>query len=300
MVRYILAAGALKAFSINETSRALYRRLGNILRKHKRMHRQNKLDSYIRRGNLFVNLCDKYKAVKAGDKLLEIGTGWMHWYSIYLRLFYEVGVTMLDVWDNRQFDATKTMLTELLAKTKDDPTHCKRIIELEKVLQVDTFEELYALLDLKYVIEETGSLCRFPNDSFDCVFSFHVLEHVQAENADELTKSIRRVLRPGGYSIHQIGLNDHLAHYDKKVSAKNYLRYSDTAWKRYFENTVQYFNRLQASDWLGLFSKHDFSLLEKKAGFCDIESLPIDAKYRDYERQDLECVNLTMVHRNPE
>jgi len=61
-----------------------------------------------------------------------------------------------------------------------------------------------------------------------------------------------------------------------------------------------YFNRLQASDWPGLFSKHDFLLLEKKAGFCDIESLSIDAKYRDYERQDLECVNLTMVHRNPQ
>lgn len=299
MIKYLLAACALKSFSVNDTSRTLYRKIGNTLRQHKSLQRQRKIDPYIRRGNLFVSLCDKYKAVKSGDKLLEIGTGWMHWYSIYLRLFYNVSVTMLDVWDNRQLDATKTMLAELLVKSKNDPLHCKRIVELEKVLQIDTFEELYSLLDLEYVIEEKGSLCRFPDDSFNCVFSFHVLEHVPADNADELTKNIRRVLRPGGYSIHQIGLNDHLAHYDKKVSTKNYLRYSDTAWKRYFENTVQYFNRLQASDWLGFFSRHGFSLLETEAGFCDIESLPIDAKYRDYERRDLECVNLTMVHRNP-
>ena len=297
MVRYILAAGALKAFSINETSRALYRRIGNILRKHKRMHRQNKLDSYIRRGNLFVNLCDKYKAVKAGDKLLEIGTGWMHWYSIYLRLFYEVGVTMLDVWDNRQLDATKTLFTRFQTMVSNGTARCERMDDLDCLVRADSFEELYARLGLKYVIERRGSLSNFPDNSFGCVFSFHVFEHIPAENVEELARNIRRVLRPGGYSIHQIALNDHIGLYDRKVSEKNYLRYSDTTWKRYFENKVQYFNRLQASDWLGLFSRNGFTLLEKKAGFCDIGALPIDAKYRDYERQDLECINLTMVHR---
>ena len=41
-----------------------------------------------------------------------------------------------------------------------------------------------------------------------------------------------------------------LYHYDTSVSAKNYLRYSDAVWKRWFENRVQYFNRVQRREWL--------------------------------------------------
>jgi len=59
-----------------------------------------------------------------------------------------------------------------------------------------------------------------------------------------------RILKPGGYMIHQIGIDDHLQHYDPAESPKNYLRFSDRAWKLLFENDVQYFNRLQACDWI--------------------------------------------------
>ena len=44
-----------------------------------------------------------------------------------------------------------------------------------------------------------------------------------------------RSLKPGGYSIHQIGIDDHLTHFDSSQSPKKYISYSDNVWKLLFE-----------------------------------------------------------------
>jgi len=298
MLRYFLAATALKMFSANSTSKALYRRIGNVLGQE--MRKRESIDTRIRRGNLLVDLCNKYSAVNEGDKLLEIGTGWIHWYSIYLRLYYDVSITMLDVWNNRQFIALKSAFSKLEASMKTDHTHYHRIVKLlQKILATKSFEELYIMLGLQYIIEKTGDLSQFPDNSFSYVFSFHVLEHILQDNVSKEVRDIYRILKPGGYSIHQIGIDDHLSHYDKNESPKNYLRYSDKTWKMLFENEVQYFNRLQMFDWLSLFDKEGFCLLEKITESCDIESLRIDQKYKYYKKEDLACTTLTIVHRKP-
>lgn len=298
MLRYFLAAMALKVFSANDATKALYRKMGNIVGQKAR--EKVNIDTYHKRGTLLTDLCDRYKAVEEGDKLLEIGTGWMHWYSIYLRLYYNVGITMFDVWDNRQFTALQSAFSKLRALMETDDSRCDEVIErLDSVLTVNSFEELYTLLDSEYIVEKRGRLDQFPDSSFNCVFSFHVLEHVPQHSVHAEVRDIYRTLKPGGHSIHQIGIDDHLSHYDKRESPKNYLRYSDRTWKVFFENEVQYINRLQVSDWLDLFSQEGFSLLEKITQSCDIESLQINPQYQHYESGDLACTILTLVHRKP-
>ncbi len=242
MVRYMLAALTLKIFSINGATKSLYRKIGNIVGQRKRQKANN--DKYVRRGNQIIDLCNKYQAVNEGDSLLELGTGWMHWHSIYLRLHYDVNISMFDIWDNRQFEALQAYFSELnISITREHPHYDRISALLEKVLAANNFAELYASLDLDYVIEEKGRLTQFPDASFDCVFSSDVLEHIPETGADQVIKEINRILKPGGYSIHYIATTDHLAHYDSKMSCKNYLRYSDRTWKLFFENEVQYFNR---------------------------------------------------------
>jgi len=109
-----------------------------------------------------------------------------------------------------------------------------------------------------------------------------------------------RILRPGGYSIHQIDLGDHLSYYDPAVSVKNYLRYSDAAWGRWFENEVQYFNRVQRPEWLHLFENAGLLLVEEQLRTEDIGTMKVDQKYGHLGRQDLECTALTVVHRKSE
>jgi SAM-dependent methyltransferase len=298
VVRYVLAALALKAFSTNATTKALYRKIGNMLGQERR--KKGNIDHYVRRGNLVNDLCDKYGAIKTGDRVFELGTGWVHWHSVYLRLHYDVSITMFDVWDNRQFEAFKALFSTLRSSIESGHGHDDRVTNLlQRILAVESFEELYTLLNLQYVVESEGHLDQFPGSMYDCVFSMHVLEHVRQADANQVAKEIHRILKPGGCSIHQIGIDDHLAHYDRKVSRKNYLRYSDRTWKLLFENDVQYINRLQMSDWLGIFDKAGFSLLEAIPEAHSFELLGIDPKYEKYEKEDLDCTCLTIVHRKP-
>ncbi len=299
VVRYVLTALALKVFSANGTTKALYRKIGNTLGQQRR--KNPKLPSRLRKGNRMISLCDKYSAVKLGDTLFELGTGWIHWYAVYLRLHYDVSITMFDVWDNRQFEAFRLCFSRLRASVKADRGYPDRMADLlDRISAVESFEELYRLLGLEYVIESEGCLDQFQDCSFDCVFSVDVLEHVSGAHAQLLAEEIHRILKPGGYSVHQIGLGDHLSHYDKKESPKNYLRYSDRTWKTFFENDVQYFNRLQMPDWLGLFDAAGFSLLEKITATKDIESIRIDPKYERYRKEDLSCTRLTIIHGKPQ
>ena len=272
MIKYSLAALALKLFSLNNLSKKAYRKIGNTFGAKKR--KQSDIDLYIERGNLLLELYEKYHAVNENDTLLEIGTGWIHWYSLYTRLFYNVNITMMDVWDNRQFEALKASFLKL-KELSDDPSSRKYSPDIELILNADSFRELYEPLNLNYIIDTEGSLSQFQANTFDVVFSFHVLEHVPKENTNDLVNNIYRVLKPGGFSIHQIGIDDHLSHYDKKESMMNYLRYSDTAWKMFFHNEVQYFNRLLMSDWINIFTQHGFTLMEKIPAYANIDSLKI-------------------------
>lgn len=107
MVKYVLAALALKAFSLNDATKKAYRSIGNLV--GQRARQNTDIDVYVERGDLFVALCKKYGAVPAHAQAFELGTGWMHWYSLYLRLYFDLHVTMLDVWDNRQLAALQTV-----------------------------------------------------------------------------------------------------------------------------------------------------------------------------------------------
>lgn len=293
MIKYALAALALKIFSLSKPLKMAYRKIGNTLGEQTR--KKANIDIYLQRGNLFISLCQKYDVIKEHDKLLEIGTGWIHWYSIYLSLFYNVNITMMDVWDNRQLGALKAAFVKL-NETAKDPLAAEYFRKIDLVANAHSFDELYSELNLDYVIDNS-SLSRFPSNSFDFIFSFHVLEHVPREHTKELAGNIYRILKPGGFSIHQIGIDDHLSHYDKSMSSMNYLRYSDTTWKTFFENDVQYFNRLLMADWLDVFSQEGFLLKEKISEFSNIDSLRIHPKYRRYGKEDLSCSNLTIVHK---
>jgi SAM-dependent methyltransferase len=298
MIRYVLAAVALKSFSLNGASKRLYRWTGNTIGSRRRAANID-IAAYISRGDLLVDLCNKYFAVRDGQRLLEIGTGWMHWFAIYLRLFVDGEIATMDVWDNRQFGALRAAFTKFetaLVARGASPHACAN---LRSLLAATSFADVYDRLKLSYVISPDGSLAMFADGSRDCVFSFHVLEHVPRAKVARLCVDMHRVLKPGGFAIHQIGIDDHLAHYDRSCSPKEYLRYSDRTWKWFFENEVQYVNRIQMSEWLLAFGSAGFSVRETLAETVDISGLRIAPMYRSYSDKDLACTILTVVLQKP-
>lgn len=295
MIRYGMAALALKTFSASETTKRAYRWLGNRFGAKKRQNAD--LDAYIRRGNLLVELYRKHAVPQPADRLLELGTGWMHWYAVYLRLFFDLRVTTLDVWDNRQFEAFKACFSRLRARMEREPAAPGARATLERMLCAGSFDEVYAALGMNHVIVPDGSLDQFPEASFGSVFSMHVLEHVHRDAVPGLLRGLHRVLRPGAVTIHQIGIDDHLAHYDRSASRKQYLSYSDRLWSALFENDVQYINRLQMSDWVSAFAQNGFVLLDRIAEKTTLERLRISPAFSRYTEEDLACTILTLVLR---
>jgi cyclopropane fatty-acyl-phospholipid synthase-like methyltransferase len=303
MLNYMVAAGALKAFSFTPQTRKLYRFLGNVLGANRRIS-IGLPDYYVDRGLELIDIINRHQAVRQGDHILEIGTGWMHWESIFIRLFNEVQATLFDVWDNRQLKPLKSYVAQL-----DKAIEVKTRLPFEKTIDihelikaitsVNSFPELYNLLGFQYVVDPNGTLRSFRDAEFALVYSTDVLEHVEGKTLGIYLNDICRILKPGGYSVHKIDLHDHLAFYDKGASQKTYLKYSDSAWKHYFENKVQYFNRIQRPEWLQLFQSAGLTLVQEESRFIDVRSLKVSPRYRDLTQQDLACSSIRVVHRKP-
>jgi SAM-dependent methyltransferase len=303
MVRYVSVAVALKCFSATPFTRGLYRQIAN---KVGNRHRSGDSipDYYVERIKRMLRLAHEHQIVRHGDRILELGTGWLHWEALTIRLFWDVNAVLFDVWDNRQLDGLKNYCRQLRPIVHHDldlsPAQRSRADALlEAILETSSFSELYELLGFEYVVEGSGSLEQFPDGAFQLVVSGGVLEHVAREGVPELMKQTLRILSPGGIAMHSIDTSDHLSHYDEGVSKKFYLRFSEPAWRLLFENRLQYINRLQRGEWLGLFEAAGFELIDEDSRKVDINRLPIADRYSHLDGQDLACTVLRLAMRKP-
>ena len=300
MLKYVLAAIALKLFSSTPHTKRMYRAIGNTLGVIRRS-RGPMPKYYFDRVNRMLELNRQHGIPQGGSRLLELGTGWLHWEAITCRLFLDVKCTLYDVWDNRQMRGLKNYISQLdtmvmklnVEEAQRDRAH--RLIA--QILSVRYFEELYKLLGFEYVVDPSGRLEKFENASFDIIVSGGVLEHIHASFASEFVYNISRVLKPGGYSFHSINLKDHLYQYAGTVSPKQYLCYSDRTWEKWFANDVQYINKFQRSDWLKLFEKAGLMLIEEQVETEDISGLRIATDYQRHNESDLRCSELRLLHR---
>ena len=302
MVKYITTAVALKCSSSTPFTRRIYRGLGNMLGGKRR--RQGKMPLYYaERLKRMLRLTREHQIVRDGDRILELGTGWLHWEALTLRLFFDVEAVLYDVWDNRQLGGMKNYLGQLQGMLNADfglsPAELKRAVGLiDRILQVASFDELYKMLGFEYHVESSGSLSRYVDSSFQLVVSAGVLEHVNRGALPLLIPETRRVLKPGGWALHSIDTSDHLAHYAKSVSRKFYLSIPEWKWKLLCENEVQYINRLQRGEWLQLFKGSGFEIIEVDGQTVDISKLKLSEKYKNMDRRELECTVVRLAMKN--
>lgn len=297
--RYGAAAAALKLGSV---SPKLYRMFGNWLGQRRRV-KAGMREQQGKRATEFLAWCRRHDLVHDGDSVLEIGTGWVHFESLVLRLFYDVRATLFDVWDNRQLDALRRYAEDLrdylLREADIDGTEERRIREtVASIVGAESFEELYRTMGFEYVVDERGVLDRLADASFDLVYSNNVLEHVDRATAARLIEGTRRVLRPGGHSLHNIDLSDHLVSLVgiRDMSPKNYLRYSDRTWRRRFENRVQYINRLQRPEWLELFRRAGLEPVAEEVCTAALQPDAVSDRFHGLDAEDLACTRLIVLH----
>ncbi len=302
MIRYLAAAMALKVFSSTSLTRRAYRALGNSAGGRKRSTGRMQ-GYYLERVKRMLDLADRFGVPKDGDKIVELGTGWLHWEAITTRLFFDVHGVLYDVWDNRQMDGLKNYLRQFdgmlpqLEVEESRRQSARRMIA--RILDLDDYRDLYRLLGFEYRVDPSGSLGTIEKGVFDLVVSAGVMEHIPAGDASQFVHGISSLLKPGGHSVHSINIRDHLRQYDRSLPQKQYLRYSDRAWRIFFENDVQYINRIQRSDWIRFFQDAGLVLDLEVAEDEDLRGLKIAGKYAGYADADLRCGGLRIVHHKP-
>lgn len=304
MLKYAGVAVASKAFSATPAGRRLYRRVGNVALERMRVA-DGLPQRYLDRADRLLAVCDRYDVLAPGDRVLELGTGWVHWEATVLALHHDVRVTLYDVWDNRLLGAYRAYLAgyrDHLAdpRTEVDPTRRGRALELlGAALRAEDFAGIYDVLGFDYVVEPAGDLTGFEEGSHALEVSADVLEHVPTNALPAYLDRARRLLRPGGYAVHQIDLVDHYHYFDPGMSPKNYYRFDDRTWRRWFENEVQYFNRIQRPEWRALFAGAGFETVEDLATTGPVDDTPLADAFADLDTDDRACMQMLTVHRRP-
>jgi SAM-dependent methyltransferase len=301
MVKYVAAAVALKCLSVGKPTRRFYRALGNKIGNNRRSSGQMP-SYYLERVRRTLQVANQHGIVRDGHRAIELGTGWLHWEALTLRLFWDVEAVLFDVWDNRQLGGLKNYWSQLRGLLESNvpatPAQVRRAKSvLDSVAKVDSFEELYERMGFRYVVQPDGSLDQFADASFDLVVSGGVLEHVHRNSLPALAAGTRRILRLGGIALHSIDTSDHLSHYDSSVSKKKYLSYSEPTWRLLFENEVQYINRLQRGEWIELFKSNGFDIIEEDSRRIDISNVRPTAAYGRMHQADLACTTVRVTLR---
>jgi SAM-dependent methyltransferase len=301
VIRYALVAAAAKGFSLTPQTRAAYRRIGNVVETSRRV-RAGLPDRYLDRAVALSDLITTHEPIASGDRVLELGTGWVHFESILVRLLADVRPTMFDVADMRLWPVFRRYLMDLRNELPrlNIPAgrHAAAGQLIDCLLATKSFEEAYKQLGADYCLERDRSLAGLESESYALVVSADTLEHVPRQAVPGVIEETYRLLRPGGYAIHQIDLADHLSYFDPAMPAKNYLRFTPTTWERWVNSTVQYVNRVQRQEWDTFFKQADFDIVE-----CEVipESLGGIAVHAGYQLspEDAEATLLRYVLRRP-
>jgi hypothetical protein len=301
MIKYHMTALALKTFSCCAPARNLYRALGNRMGGRKRTV-GSMPSNYYERAVRNVTWCSQYAPLRPDDLILELGTGWVHWEALTLRLFFDFKAVLYDVWDNRQLDALKNFVRQLERRFgvngfMEGCDFDRARFLIRRIEDACSFEDIYETLGFRYVLDPAGLMESLPRKTFRLTISADVMEHIAARTAGKFVNNIASLLEHDGLGIHGINIMDHLHLYDTSASPKQYLAYSEKRWKLLYENNVQYINRIQRSDWLRMFEQAGLSVLQETGSYADLTNLRIHPQYQGLSRDDINCTTLVLVVR---
>ncbi len=293
-IGYFGAAAALRMASLNAGTRKLYRMAGKLRRRA-----ESDVD-HDRSVWILENLPRLGKRLR----LLELGTGWAHAYSLYPGLLRDADICCFDVQDNRSWDnfrASVERAAKQIEVMTELPTagRAQAAARASAVRDTNSFEEAYGVLGISYHVDPNG-LPDFRPGSFDAIYSIDVLEHVSGAGFTAAASRWFACLRPGAPFLADFDLQDHLSYYDRTKGPKHYLRYSERTWKRWFENGVQYFNRLTASQILAELTRAGFRIEQATR---QTRAVPREDVHPDHQWQsdeDIATCHMSIRARRPE
>jgi SAM-dependent methyltransferase len=217
------------------------------------------------------------QGLPSGAVVLELGPG-DSIASAVIGCAYGVRRTYLV--DSGNFASKKVAFYKKLASNMR-----KRGLNIPDLENATSFEDVMLICHAEYLTNGISSLGQMPSGSIDFVWSHSVLEHVKKNDVERLLQELKRVLKPGAISSHNIDFQDHLD------GALNNLRFSDRVWESsFFAKSGFYTNRIPAVTMHGMFKAAGFEI--RQEGFGKWPALPtarkhMHADYQGYRDEDL-------------
>lgn len=243
-----------------------------------------------------------------GSRMFEIGTGW---YPVLPVCFVLAGARSVATYDITRHLSEKGMLRCLNSLTPQIPLIAETaqkspafIAErLNALRQKATLAEMLEESGIEYHAPADARRSELPAGSIDLVYSNSVFEHIPREIIREILAESYRMLRAGGFMMHNVACNDHYAHFDKTISYVNFLRYSEKQW-RFWNNRLQYQNRMRAPEFLALACQAGFEIAAQHthvaAGSREaLRSFTIAPEFRAFSEADLATTTIDFIGRKP-
>jgi SAM-dependent methyltransferase len=128
--------------------------------------------------------------------------------------------------------------------------------------------------------------------SVDYITSTNTLEHVPAADIPPILRECHRLLGSDGVMSFQIDYQDHYSYFDSRISAYNYLQYSQRGWRKYSQS-IHHQNRLRHPDYIHMIDDAGFTVLGQElnegspADLKTIDRLAVDERFGRYARREL-------------
>lgn len=248
---------------------------------------------------------ENYRRVRGeptGLTVLELGTGRFPIIPLFLFLAGAARVVTIDRVSLLSRDVirrTSRLLADYALAGHLPQASPGRLRELQQVL-VDGLSspgEVLRRLGIEAVIADAGR-SPWPAQSFDLLISNNTLEHIAREELAAIFREFRRLARRGAVMSHYIDMRDHYAEYDPSITVFNYLRYSSRTW-RWFNNSLQYQNRLRVSDYRQLLTVTGWRVLleDNCSGHrAELRNTPVAEEFCRYPEEELlVCASWTVA-----
>jgi hypothetical protein len=135
----------------------------------------------------------------------------------------------------------------------------------------------------------------FPSNSVNYITATKVLPFIPLPILVEIMRECHRILRSDGLVRVLLDYRDNNSYFDPKITAYNFLRYSDYVWDTFYSVGLNYQNRLRHCDYRRLFTEAGFQVLDDQAGYDGpierarelVRGIPLAERFRGYDVDEL-------------
>ena len=204
------------------------------------------------------------------ENLLEVGAGKSLEQNIYLSYLFKNRIyqTTIDINNMLDFELFNSASLQI-----------SRLLNIKYPGKIKTIKEIRNVYNIKYIApQSTRDLIKI-NSKFDICLSSTTLEHFAEKDLDIYLNDAKKLIKKNGLLSSIIDYSDHYSHTDKTISPLNFLQFSKKEWEKY-NNSFLYQNRLRHRDYVKLFKKFNYEIVQEIKGGTTDPPKKLDNQYQ--------------------